>query len=193
MLISEFEKLWSVIFDAPAESFALIAAIKSELVAKGIVFTDGQWLIISDVLAKYRPDNQYKVKSILERDFLRWVIALDGDFEMKDSMVKIIDNIKLVPAHFSDIFCQCIWRIIVEKFKKGGHWGLPYLVDYTKENYGLGFISLTELVDFVVEKRTIEYRNDCLLPDIAEKIIMAHDSIETTLREQEGTVWGNKE
>lgn len=109
-------------------------------------------------------ENQRKLKMIIERDFIRYLIFAAG-IEKTSEVLDAIIKLGLTPAHFSDIICQCIWKLILLKHGKGENIGLPYLVDYKKHDLGLGFIGVTGLMEFVGAE---------IPPDFSQAMVVNH-------------------
>ncbi len=117
---------------------------------------------------------QCRLKIIIEHDFISHLIR-----SHKNDVSKI--NEKLTPAHFSDLVCQCLYKMIIDKFNNGKDFSLPCLVDYNKKDFGLGFIGIEGLIDFFKD----EPQTSINLIDYAEKIIIANNRL-AELSKKEG-------
>lgn len=124
-----------------------------------------------------------KLKINMERDLIRWIIDSYDNKSIRDFLGIILNDIKLEPKHFTDIICQSLYRLIIYKFSKGCGTGIENLLDFKdkENNFGLGFISWEEFVDFMFPDaegyiRPMNEDFDSLV-DYAEKIVQMNELI----------------
>lgn len=166
-----FEKyLLRTAINAAAHIMAAASQGKSIDVVRGL-YSDA----VESLNGHDETENQRKLKTIIERDFIRYVIFAAGQDKVNEVIDAII-KLNLTPGHFSDIVCQCLWKMILLKRGKGENIALPYLVDYKKHDLGLGFIGVTGLLEFVGVEAPADF-SQAMIIDYAVKILGAFEHL----------------
>lgn len=210
MLLSEFESIWSKVFDKHSDDWnALYILISNELKEKGLLKTaenklafeeiwykhqknaDGrhfdEFLSVSKVLTEtgiifkdMELQKLHKLKVVMERDLIRWLIDLYEDVDMN----ALINKIKLEPRHFSDLFCQSVYRIILSLHSQKKKWGLTDIYPVIKDS----FIDLLKFIDFYTEDRKPCYDGAIMVRDYADKIMELNELIKDELKKQDDEI-----
>lgn len=214
MLDSEFSKIWVSIFEKSADKL-LLDAFVADLKTAGIAQPDIDKIV--DIWGKYRIDDtnlhmdefekirtvlvnkkilfandelraKTKLKMMMEKNLICWIIDSYDHIEIKNFMSMILDIIKIEPKHFTDMMCQSLFRLIVSKYRAGEKFGLENIIDFNADDFGIGFVGgespVTELVDFYTpENRTLNQDFSAMI-DYAEKIVQLNCLLEDEVEEK---------
>lgn len=145
---ADFENIWLKVFGkCGKEHEQACLSIVAELRAAGIIKTEPEAFQLQECLAKWHfADDQshraefdkmahllaakgviattpgiesaYKLKVSMEKDIICWLIDLDKTKFIKD-IIAFLLRLEFQPKHFSDISCQCLYRIIISRHRDG--------------------------------------------------------------------------